>query len=628
MTTPRSNHSSVSRQPSGDEPLQPPTFDPYARIIETARESGSLHQLYLGFLRVVLQALGSPFAALDVNTGSDVFKESAHDGSTDPNFWKSHIQGFLTESLTSEKPRAKLLNPRKGPNKIAFLSCPILGRERERIGTLAAVVPCTAATEVPYQSDRLTALVEFASGAAALIHSPVPKDSAALQNSALGRIGHVTSPHELAFSITNSLRNKLGCEQVVLAFVKRKRIQLLSISGQDHVTHQSGGVRSIEAAMEECFDAGEIISVGTQDLQADSPQHFRLHQEWHAAANGDAVASVPLTSNERIVAVISIRCRQAEMPNRDRFIEIQERVEAYVPALILARRATRSLPRHACENIYETTATLFSAGNWGKKLLAASLAAVLGWCVFGSMDHHLTVSCILDPETSRYVSAPYDGMLSAVSAKTGDLVTAGQVLARFDQRELLKQRASLAAEIDVLDTKHNRALAADDPVEAQLTQVNRKLQRTRLDLLDDRIEQSAIRAPIDGIVVSGDLEDQIGNILERGRPLFRIAPPEQWNVVLRIPESDAEHILDGATGVFIPYARPESSERIRINRIRPAAEIHNERNVIIAEAHGDLPFDWLRPGMEGAARIDAGRKPVWWILFHKFIDWLRVRFWL
>ena len=55
---------------------------------------------------------------------------------------------------------------------------------------------------------------------------------------------------ELAFAITNELRNKLGCEQVSLGMVRRGRVKVVSISGLDEVKKQSPGVAAMIGAME------------------------------------------------------------------------------------------------------------------------------------------------------------------------------------------------------------------------------------------------------------------------------------------------------------------------------------------------------------------------------------------
>ena len=64
------------------------------------------------------------------------------------------------------------------------------------------------------------------------------------------------------------------------------------------------------------------------------------------------------------------------------------------------------------------------------------------------------------------------------------------------------------------------------------------------------------------------------------------------------------------------------------DRIRPQAEIQGQLNVYVAEAEAALPFAWMRPGMEGVAKIEVGRRRVWWVVLHRATDYLRLKLWL
>jgi len=50
--------------------------------------------------------------------------------------------------------------------------------------------------------------------------------------------------------------------------------------------------------------------------------------------------------------------------------------------------------------------------------------------------------------------------------------------------------------------------------------------------------------------------------------------------------------------------------------------------VFIAEAELNETGDWLKPGMEGIARVDFGSKPVWWLASHRVVNYFRTNYWL
>jgi hypothetical protein len=56
--------------------------------------------------------------------------------------------------------------------------------------------------------------------------------------------------------------------------------------------------------------------------------------------------------------------------------------------------------------------------------------------------------------------------------------------------------------------------------------------------------------------------------------------------------------------------------------------IRDNRNVFVAEARVAQPHGWIRPGMQGTAQIDVGRRPVWWVGTHGVIDFIRRKLWI
>ena len=73
-------------------------------------------------------------------------------------------------------------------------------------------------------------------------------------------------------------------------------------------------------------------------------------------------------------------------------------------------------------------------------------------------------------------------------------------------------------------------------------------------------------------------------------------------------------------------ARPERSDAVELLGVQPATELRDGRNVFLAQASMPAEQDWLRPGMEGVVHVELGRRPVWWLAFHRAIDWFHLEF--
>jgi hypothetical protein len=98
-------------------------------------------------------------------------------------------------------------------------------------------------------------------------------------------------------------------------------------------------------------------------------------------------------------------------------------------------------------------------------------------------------------------------------------------------------------------------------------------------------------------------------------------------IELHAPEFAALHLQPGQFGHFTTSAQPDRPSRCRIKRVELASEIVYGQNVFVAEAEVETSAAWLRGGMTGVARIDAGRRPVWWVVLHRLLDSIRLQLW-
>ncbi len=622
--------SAVAAKHKRDRPSQ---SDPYLEISAAARTRSSHHAFFTDSLRIIARAMASPYATLYVSRGAEVIEDDWHTGPTNPAFWKSAVQRFLTESLERSTSRAKLFNPKRGGTKAAFLSSPLFDSSGAVIGRIALVDTPTDESAMPQRLAVLESLTSLASSVAMLVGEQRGTKSAfspeGLRSSGLSELGEVQSPEQLAFSITNNLRNKIGCEQVALGQVRGRSVKILSISGLDEVASRTPGIAPLQGAMEECLDAGTPIACQQEELSdQELAGGFRMHKQWRSAASGDAVASIPLQAGLGTVAVLSLRQNRDAPFTREQIQKIRKLVEPFAPLLVLTQKATRGLLRHGVDAVRHGLKVMTGGGCYKTKATVAVLTIAAAWFLFGTIDYHVTTPCVVAPAEVRHITMPFDGVLASVEVVPGDRIRKGDLLCGVKADELTERRDELQAELATIEPELNNALAENDPVTAQLCRAKQRLLRTQLAILNGQIRRAQIRSPIDGVVAKGDLRKRVGSVIAKGEPLLEVAPLNEILVELRTPEGEVDDLREGQAGTFAPAARPEEHCDFDVERIRPAAEIHDGKNVFVAEARAEVSEDWIRPGMEGVAKVNVGPRPVWWIVLHRMIDYIRLKLWL
>lgn len=605
----------------------------YADLRRLADEAGSRASFLRRALAVIATALHAPHATLYAQSQMDVVEETFTAEGSDPSFWKPALEGVLDAALSARAVAGRIFRARESGLLVAAIAARIDSEPGQPSGAIAAVVPCSG----PDHGRELQLILESAAhflsariACFALESSRLDPRTELRMAVDLGRVSTFSSPRELAFAITNNLRNVTSADQVALGLVRNGRVEVLSISGYDEIKAQSESVRALGAAMEECLDAGAPIAWQREGPTAEDSGRvdWKLHRRWSEVSAGSAVASFPIGPVAGAMLVVSVR-RMGSGFRPDEIDSMRRMVEPFAGAFGLVERASRSLREHLRDAAGDAGRWLREPGKIARRALVVAGAAAALWFFFGPMPYTVTATAEVVPAQMQTLGAPFEGVLESAPVVAGDVVGKGDVLATFRTGELRLERERLEAALDVQRFTAGQAVSdRAAPVEVRLARAQMDLLRSQIALLDRRIEASTIRAPFDGLVVSGDLRDRIGQSLPLGEPLFEIADGDRYRLRIRVPERAVDDVRAGQAGSFSTQARPDESEPFVLDRVAPAAEVVDGANVYVAEAEVELDAPWMRPGMEGVGSIDAGTRVTWWVLLHRLTDWLRLQFYL
>lgn len=254
----------------------------------------------------------------------------------------------------------------------------------------------------------------------------------------------------------------------------------------------------------------------------------------------------------------------------------------------------------------------------------------------------VTATGTVQPTVKVDLSSELSGTLAAVSADYNDKVTKGQELARLDDTKTRAQVANAEATVSAArarvaqaeataaestetwklaqqleergitakrdfistDANYRRALAAVDIARADLTVAEANLELARADL-----ENSVIRAPVDGIVLSRTAE--VGQIVAsslNAPVLFTLAGDlSEMQLQVDIDEADIGRIATGNEASFTVDAFPGRNFPARITQVRYAPETTDNVVTYKAVLAVENPEGLLRPGMTATATITVAK---------------------
>ena len=431
---------------------------------------------------------------------------------------------------------------------------------------------------------------------------------------------------ESATAFTTQLAAQLGCDRVVLGIVEGRRIKVRAVSHSAQFDRRTNLLRAVEGAMEEALD--QEASVVYPPPQGHYPVVARAHEQLlHESAAGSA-ATFPLTHAGRLVGALTL-----ERAAGHRFDALTLEVCAAVasiagPIIELKRAGDVSLPKHTWQASKGLWERLVGPGHPGLKLVAVAAAALALFLAFATGSYRVAANASLEGAVQRALTAPMNGYVKDASFRAGDTVKAGQVIGTFDDRDLRLQRIKLASQREQYARQYRDALARHERAQAEIVASQVAQSDAQLALVDEQLARTRLVAPFDGVIVSGDLSQNLGSPVERGQVLFEVAPLEGYRVALQVDERDIAEVAEGQRGELTVSSIPGERFPFKVTKITPVNTAKEGRNFFRVEAELDQPPGTrLRPGMEGVGKIMIDQRKYVWIWTHGLVDWVRLWLW-
>lgn len=427
------------------------------------------------------------------------------------------------------------------------------------------------------------------------------------------------------FDVSNDLRRRFGASRVAIGLIRGGHVRLAALSEAANFEKSSPLVQAYIAAMGECCDLAQTVDA-TSPADPLSPA-YRAHQALLQRSGASRVMSLPVSQQARALAVITL-----ERDHGEAWSEEERRwLDTFATLLAPVVEQRSDAERHSLQRLRDETRRGLGAVMGPRHLVwkACGLLAVLvlALLVFLPVSYRVSAKTVTEGELQRVAAAPFEGFLATGLVRAGDVVTKGQTLAQLDDHELRVERAKWSSERDQYDNKLREAMAEHDLTAIQVVSAQLKEAQAQLDLLDDKLSRVNIVAPYDGVIVSGDLSQQVGTPVEAGKKLFEIAPLHSYRIILQVDERDIGQVQAGQPGELVISGLAGKPMPFTVARIMPVATAQDGKNFYRVEAR--LPHDspLLLPGMEGVGKVSVGRRKLGWVLLHSLFDWLRLSLW-
>ncbi|MCK1711519.1 MULTISPECIES: HlyD family secretion protein [unclassified Bradyrhizobium] len=428
-----------------------------------------------------------------------------------------------------------------------------------------------------------------------------------------------------ALALVNELAQRLNCERVAFGMLVGETVKLGAMSNAAWFQEKADLVAAIENAMEEAYD--QAASVVLPPLPEAGNQIAIAHAALMKAWDAGTVASIVMRARTGAVGVLTFERTTGE-PFDAAHLDVFELVGSLVgPVLKMKADSRRLFAGRVATSVQDAVRVVIGPRHPAAKLGAIAAALAVAVAVFWQGEFRITAKSVLEGSVQRAAVSPFQGFIQQAPAKAGDVVAAGAVLAVLDDRDLRSDVMKWESERQKNIQRGRDALAKHDRAGSLVAAAQLRQAEAELALATDKLSRTRITAPIDGLIVSGDLSQLVGTPVEQGKVLFEIAPLSSYRVVLQVSEFDIGYVsraqrgllsLTGAAGATVPF---------EVERITPVSTTQNGRSAFRVEALLGATEVQLRPGMEGVAKLSVGEASLFWIWTRGVTDRLRLLAW-
>ncbi|MFY9609169.1 MAG: GAF domain-containing protein [Blastocatellia bacterium] len=429
--------------------------------------------------------------------------------------------------------------------------------------------------------------------------------------------------------VVNQTATIIPFDRCAIALLNKGRYNIDAIAGETEVNRKDPKVKEWNEVIGWAGETGTEIYVSEEDGQIDSDraetrEKFQAHFQ---ASETRSFYSLPLTDEEGQLGVLALESKTPRFLSASH-LELLKIFAGQATVAIRNAQLYRQVPLiGALEPFAEKKRAFLAMPKAKRAAIIAIGAALLLVLIFFPLQLKVGGSAYVLPTRTAPVSAEVDGIIERVNYREGDLVPTGAVVATLRSEEYLLNLNNARSRYDMTSRELTRLQAVSGPAAAQIERVKLDQAQREIALYQEKLEQTQIRAPITGVIVTPRLDEKRGRFIRRGEAFCETADTNPVVIEAAIAEDDIG-LVQPAQEVWLKANTFPGRKFIgRVTRISPQATVEQDARVFIVRSEIDNPENDLRTGMVGRAKILTGSRSVGYLLLREPLRWLQKTTW-
>jgi RND family efflux transporter MFP subunit len=430
-------------------------------------------------------------------------------------------------------------------------------------------------------------------------------------------------------TIVNAPQAVIPYERAAIALEQGGKYKLSALTGHTQVDPDSPDIAPLNEIMRWAMLSNEAIHVGQHDgtVDADREETRAKFQKYFEVSGMRGFYATPLVDDTGRVGLLALESSDPDFLT-SAHLEILQVLTGQATVALRNAQMYKEVPFiSVLEPVLEKKRKFMALGKRRRMLTIAAVTAVGIFLAGFPWPLRVEGDATAAPVRSAKLQPEIEGVVSKVLVREGDRVKRGDVIAELADWEPRMALAAAEAKYQAALLQMNRALAANDGTEAGVQRVQADYWQSEVTRDQERLDQTQLRSPIDGVLATPHVETMVGRRLQFGDTFAEVVDTSRTIVDVAIDDADAGLLRTGARVAIKLNSFPTRTFRGEVTIVSPKATLVGDSRVFYARVAVPNPDGAIRTGMEGQGKVRAGWYPAGYALFRRPLLWIYAKAW-
>ncbi len=503
-------------------------------------------------------------------------------------------------------------------------------------GQLVGVVEAINKTDgTPFDDDDLFALTSLNDTAVGALHNAsllMAERKVEILEALVKISSEITSTLDLdrvLQAVVNGPARVVPYERAAIALDQRGRTQLRAVSGNLEFDPEEPSIRALSQILQwaSLLRESELVTQHGEEVSGEREETRAKFQQYFAQTGMRAFYAVPLADEEGRVGVLSFESSDPD------FLGV-----AHLEMIkVLASQATVALRNASLykevpfigvlQPLFQKKRQFLALEKHRRVTLIAGAGIALLFLVLFPLPLRVDGPAVVAPGRSARIGAEIEGVVKQVNVREGDAVRKGTVVGSLEDWEYRSALAAAEAKRQTAVTLMDRALAANDGMEAGIQQTQADYWTAEVARARERLDRMQLRSPIDGVVTTPHIENMVGHKLKFGEVFADVVDNSQATVDVSVDQDDIALVTPGQNARVKLDGFPARTFEGQVAVVSPVGSMEHDTRTFSARVTVANRDGALRAGMQGRAKVSTGWHPAGQVFFRRPATWIWSKLW-